>query len=235
MALQEMMEHFFHLYGRRNRIFLSSLRKRVDFLYLAIGDLQEVVRKEMGGKHVEVALARVISRIFCIAENFQNLPLVEMMARKYPAQRCGYCKKFPCACTERRPDVHLEEVATKEQQQWSLKEWCLHFARMYGAKNKEKGIENVLNRLFKEVSEISSLSMNIPNMRSMDEIEQEFALELSDALAWTAAVATILETDLEKAVLDRFGNSCWNCRKNPCICSHFNVTPVPWDKVVHAS
>lgn len=229
MNLKEMMEYFFHLYGRRNRIFLPGLRERIDFLNLAIGDLQESVRKEASLQNLKIALARVIARIFCIAENFWELPLVIVMAQKYPKGHCSYCGQLPCQCLERRPETKLEKSISFEQRNWSLKQWSKHLNTLYGSKNRDKGIENLLNRLFKEISELLSLEMRIPNTTaSLDGIEKEFALELSDALAWTIAVANFFEIDLEEAVLDRYGNGCWKCRYLSCVCTNFNVEPVKW-------
>lgn len=160
---------------------------------LAIGDLQEAIRKEHNREIVGVALARVVARIFCIAENFQSLPLVEMMARKFPVGRCSYCQKSPCACSERRPDARLAESIAKEQLQWTLKDWCEHFNSIYGERNRQKGIENVLNRLFKEIAELMSLRMVVYDVanttQNLDKIEEEFAMELGDALSWIIAVA----------------------------------------------
>lgn len=235
MTLQEMMEHLFKLYGRRNRIFLSGLRERIDFLNLAIGDLQEAVRKKHGPYIYGIALARVVARIFCVVESFQSLPLVETIARKYPSGYCSYCKKSPCACPEKRPSATLEKAPTEEQLQWSLRQWCEHLGALYGARNKRRGIENILNRLFKEIAELLSLQMTIPNMAgSLNGIEEEFALELADALAWTIAVANLLGIDLESAVLQRFGKGCWKCRQVPCVCVGFNVQPANWENVLHA-
>lgn len=229
MNLKEMMKHFFHLYGRRNRIFLPGLRERIDFLNLAIGDLQETIRKEAEDSILKIALARLVSRIFCIAEHFQELPLVEFMARKYPSRYCSYCQQLPCQCPEKRPEAELIVRASDEQWDWGLKRWSFHFQALYGDKNRTRGIENILNRLFKEISELLSLGMRIPNMGgSLDEIEKEFALELSDALAWTIAVANFFEIDLEEAVLDRYGNGCWKCHYLSCVCTNFNVEPVKW-------
>lgn len=245
MTLQALMEHFFELYGLRNRIFLSGLRKRIDFLNLAIADLQDAVRKEVGQEKLKIALARVVSRIFCIAENFINLPFVKAMARKYPLGHCSYCQKWPCQCPERRPEVLIRSSAHNEQMLWSLKEWCLHFDRLYGERNRTKGIENILNRLFKEVSELLTLQMsashNLPVSQnvtepqriksSLHQIVEEFAFELADALAWTIAVANLLRIDLEKAVLDRYGDGCWCCKKKPCDCMNFSYAPVDWSGV----
>ena len=229
MELKALANHFFNLYGRRNRIFLHGLRERIDFLNLAVGDLQDAIRKTPGSRAIEIALARVVARVFCVAEHFIALPLVETMIAKYPAGKCSYCQEFPCACPDIRPDFILEKTLCTSQDQWSLKQWCESLAALYGRRNKEKGIENVLNRLFKEVSELSSLPLKVPFAKlDLDEIEKEFALELSDVLAWTIATANALELDLEKAVWDRFGNGCRKCRQPQCICTHFDVDQVTW-------
>lgn len=231
MTLKELQEHFFRLYGRRNRIFLSSLRERIDFLNLAIGDLQEAIRKEYNPRILGIALARVVSRIFGITENFWSLPFREMMARKYPKRFCSYCRKFPCVCPERRPGPILELVPSKEQLGWSLKDWCQYLNLLYGKRNKIKGIENLTNRLFKEIAELLSLQMMIPNTNdNLDEIEKKFALELSDALAWTIAIANFFKIDIERAVLDRYGKCCWKCQQIPCICTIFNMKQIKWEE-----
>ncbi|MBM2820631.1 MAG: hypothetical protein HW405_391 [Candidatus Berkelbacteria bacterium] len=89
--LQDMIDCFFRLYGPRNRIYLSGLRKRCDFLIIAIGDLQDAIRKEVSRDLLEIALARIVSRIFCIAEAFGEYKLVEVMSDKYRASGCSYC------------------------------------------------------------------------------------------------------------------------------------------------
>lgn len=232
MKLQEMITHFFRLYGRRNSIFLSGIKERIDNLSSGMGDLQEAIRKEAGLHNIGVALARVVSRIFCIAQNFENLPLVEMMARKFPQTHCSYCGKIPCVCSERRPEARLEETASDVQLNWSLEKWCSHFNELYGAKNKGKGIENLLNRLFKEIIELGSLPVKLSRLDSkisLEEIEREFALELADCLSWTIAVANFFEIDLEKSVLDRYGKGCQTCGKNPCNCTFPDIEPVRWN------
>jgi len=125
----------------------------------------------------------------------------------------------------------LSRLILPDQLDWSLTDWSRHLEALYGARNRENGIQNVMNRLFKEISEIFSLTMDIPFIKpdgTLDEIEREFALELADTLSWAIAVANMVGVDIEKAVLDRFGDKCWNCKKNPCECSHFNVQPVDW-------
>jgi len=122
------------------------------------------------------------------------------------------------------------EPISEIQLAWTLKEWQEHFNNFYGQKNKEKGVEYILNRLFREAGELLALQMmTCRGELSSDKIEEEFALELADIFAWTIAVANFLETDLESAVLKRFGRGCWKCNQNPCVCGNFNVKPVKWD------
>lgn len=224
MELEKMIKHFFHLYGRRSSIFLSGLEKRINFLSLAIGGLQDAIRKGVEKPIVGVALAKVVARIFCIAENFKSLSLVEAMTQKYPTEGCSYCGHSPCVCSEERPEPKLKRSISLEQSYWSLQKWCWHLKEVYGQKNKEKSIENLLNRLFKETNELLTLAMEIPNMSdSLADIEKKFALELADALAWTIAVANLLGINLEKAVLDRYGAGCWKCGRFPCVCGQFRL------------
>lgn len=230
-----MMTHFFELYGRRNRIFLPGLLERILFLSLAINDLQEALRKDVERSLLKMAMARIVSRIFCIAEHFHNLPLINALAMKYPFGRCAYCMQFPCACRESRPDATLVVIVEEMQMTWSLRNWCHHLNAVYGAKNENtpNARENLLNRLSREVSELLSILMDLPNnTETIDEIEFEFALELADTLAWTIAIANLLGVDLEKAVIERFvRTNCWNCHQKPCICKHFNVKLVKWSHV----
>jgi NTP pyrophosphatase (non-canonical NTP hydrolase) len=231
MSIGKWMKHLANLYGRRNRIFLPGLADRIDFLNLAIGDLQEAIRKGFSKKAIGVALARVGARIFCVAEHFWSLPLAETMSRKFPEMHCSYCKWFPCRCSENRQNYVLERISPV-QVRWNLSKWQEHLGLLYGSKNRDKGIENILNRLFKEITELSAVRTKVPRMDyKPDKIEEKFALELVDALAWTCAVANYFDIDLEQAVMDRFGNGCWKCAQNPCRCSYFNVEPVDWNKV----
>jgi NTP pyrophosphatase (non-canonical NTP hydrolase) len=233
MELSKLIEHFSALYGRRNRMYLPNLRGRVDILMIAVGDLQKAVRKEMGKVTCEKALARCVSRTFCIVEHFRELPFVEVVSRKYPSGHCSYCGNLPCDCTERRNASKPAENADPAQLQWSLGEWQQHFARAYGEKNRARGLENTINRLFKEVSEVLSLYMEIKEMHtddSLEDAERKFASELSDVFAWTIAAAAILEIDLENAVLLRYGDGCIACKTRfPCTCTHFDVRPKRWN------
>ncbi|MBU1039303.1 hypothetical protein KKC17_03735 [Patescibacteria group bacterium] len=234
MNLQKLMEHFFKLYGKRNRIFLQNLLQRIVFLNLAIADLQEAIRKQADPADLKIALARIVSRIFCVADYFASDQLAVVMSQKYPNSHCSYCQKLPCKCPEKRPSSILTNP-NPTQLNWTLKQWCRHFKKIYGAKNKSKGLENILNRLFKEISELLILAMKTPSTFSahttIDDIEIEFSKELADTLAWTIAIANLLTVDLEQAVLERYGNGCWKCHNTTCTCTEFNYDQVFWPSV----
>lgn len=85
----------------------------------------------------------------------------------------------------------------------------------------------MMNRLFKEVAELMNLEHSLPQTSlTVTEIEHEYALELSDCLAWTIAAANIKEVNLEKVTLDRFWPTCWNCHQKPCVCINFSFNQV---------
>ena len=231
MNLSFLCDHFKEIYRKRNCVFLPSLLERINTLNLTIGDLQEAIRK-YDNEVVSVGLARVVAHIICVADQFHELPFVEIMGRKYHASGCARCHDIPCCCTD-CPKPACEMAPDPSQSAWTLTAWCQYFDRLYGERNRRKGLENVLNRLFKETSELLALAMNTSYWEgfSLEEIYQEFARELVDTLAWTIAVANILGIDLEAAVLKRYGSGCWACRKQQCECLHFDLRPVDWSRM----
>ncbi|MDP2676372.1 MAG: hypothetical protein Q8O83_01670 [bacterium] len=233
MKFSELYEHFFGLYGERNRYFMPDLGDRIDFLAIAIGDLQDAIRKNAHTDLIGLALARVVSRIFCIAEYFNfytihRLNFANALASKYP-HVCAYCKTKPCNCPGGVRPAYDLNLSHGNQDEWALRDWCNHLNELYGANNKQKGIENLINRLSKEVLEMVILRFNMER-RKIDRIEmiKEVGLELADALAWTIAVANYLEINLEHCVLSRYGSGCWNCKAKPCVCDDFVIRQIDW-------
>ncbi len=231
------MDHSFRLYGRRNRLFFWGTTDRIVFLNLAVGDLQDAIRKDKGIEVIGDMLGRVVSRVFCVAEAFKELPLVAVMARKYPLSHCTYCGKMPCQCSEQRPDYKLAEVATPEQMAWDLMQWCQGFAALYGEQNKKKSVEVLLNRLFKEVVELFSIQARVETLEgSLAYVEEEVALELADVLAWTIALANFYDVDLEYCFQVRYGAGCLKCGcPDECECTGFRRGQVEWHRYVAAS
>ncbi|MFA5775201.1 MAG: hypothetical protein WC864_07475 [Ilumatobacteraceae bacterium] len=229
MILRALEKHFFELFGVRNSIYLDGINARIDLLSMSVGDLQDVVRKEIGRDAYAIALARIISRFFCIDDHFRgNLRLVVAFSRKYPLSGCSYCHQRPCQCSETRLAFSSIELAGV-QAGWTLGDWARHLDSVYGERNRRRGIEYVLNRLFREVEELRGVSRRVPRLTSSaTDILNEYALEIADGIAWTAAAANILGVDLEQAVLGRFGDGCTSCRTTPCSCTHFAHEQVDW-------
>ena len=231
--LKGQMDFHLHLFGRRNAIFLpGGLRDRVDYLSLGVADLHNAIRKNASPERMEGALARVISRTFCVAEYIPGLPIVEGFARKYPLDRCSYCEKKPCECEERRAASTLLSVPHEEQLAWSLRQWQEHLGALYGEKNQEKGVEYIFGRLYKETVELLSIALYImsgKDHRTYEEIEEEVTLECCDTLAWNLAVANYYEIDSQEAFIRRYGDGCKSCGANPCVCTNHRMSLVSWE------
>ena len=216
-SLDGLQEHFIHLYARRNDIYLPGRATRIDLLHRGIADLNDAIRKEANREVLERMLARVVSRTFCIAHGTNNISVAEGLRKKFPLEGCSYCHKFPCQCGEKRPAPELGWGETFAQEGWSLKDWQNHLNKLYGEKNREKGIDYIVNRLGSESGELISLEHDILDS-TMDDIEQEYQLELADSLAWTIAAANFFGIDIEKATINKYGKGCEKCGSNPCNC-----------------
>lgn len=228
ISLQDLQGHFIDLYGLRNNVWLPGRLPRINLLNVALGDLQEAIRKGSAREHLEATFARIPSRIFCIAHGINNVSVALAMMEKYPLDGCAYCHSNPCQCREKRPEARLSRVDLySPQHSWRLWDWQHYLDSLYGQKNRERGVENAINRSFKEIAELMNLEHEIPRSRlTRQEIEHEYSLELADCLAWTIALSNIVEVDLEKATLDRFWPRCWNCQGKPCICQDFSFKPI---------
>lgn len=229
-TLSEWQRHFFDEYSVRNRLRLGGPLERVGLLSLSIKDLQDAIRKktELELRILGIALSRVVARIFCIAEHYRDLPLAESFAAKYMGNACCYCGQKPCACSESRRGEPIKAELTN-QPNYTLAECCAGLESKYGAVNRTKGIENLVNRLFSEVGEILSLVMD--SSRSglgNEQLGREIAEELADTLAWAIAVSNFLEVDLQAALVSWFWPNCRVCHAKPCQCGPFSVQLVNW-------
>lgn len=217
-------------YGRRNRLFLQGLTERVHFLLIVVADLHDAVRKGYE-KCYPVAFARIIAGISGIVDHFDvdDLPLEQMMSRKYPSEMCVYCGHVPCDCPERRGQAKLASQANFKQMNWPLYEWCKHLDALYGAKNRTSGIDNVIARLLKEVVEILALKLSASHFNySARKLEEEFALEIADVIAWTIGAANLLGVNLSQAIKDRYEIACPDCQESDCVCTKFDMAPMDW-------
>lgn len=225
-TLDAMQIHFAQLYGRRNNLWVPSRRERIRLLDFGIGELDDFIVKDAPLPDRRTMFARVPSRIFCIAHGVNNTSVAKAMAEKYPRDKCGYCFKMPCVCSENRPDNVLVK-ASATQMNWGMRQWQLHLHRLYGRNNEARGMHYIMNRLGKERRELNYFEGTVKEeTMDADSTEHEYALELADCMAWVMAAASFQEIDLETAVLDRFFPNCWNCKQKPCICVGFNQKQV---------
>jgi len=230
-SLDELQTHFAELYGARNNIWLSNRLDRIVFLNMGVKSLQDAVRKNgddnVSREILETMMARVSSRIFCVAHGVNNTSISKGLIEKY-GKGCGYCGNIPCKCMERRSVFIPNKVITPEQQNWGLSDWQLHLNSLYGNKNKAKGVYAATDHLSQEVVELFHLEyVLVPKMGVKRwDIEHEYSKELADCMAWTIAVASIIGIGLDIATKGRFWPLCWNCQQKPCICGKFNMEQV---------
>src|SRR5579885_3096619 len=173
-TLDQMQNHFADLYGPRNNIYLSGRVARIDFFNIAVGDLHDAMRAgDIPNKTMGVLLARMPSRIFCMAHGMNNVSVASAMAEKFPLEGCAYCHQNPCQCEEKRSNPKLHGVTNPEQLSWRLRDWQNHLVGLYGEKNRQRGADNTMVRLFKEVAELMSFEHSLPqNTSNQKEIER---------------------------------------------------------------
>ncbi|HEX3149164.1 MAG TPA: MazG nucleotide pyrophosphohydrolase domain-containing protein [Gemmataceae bacterium] len=82
----------------------------------------------------------------------------------------------------------------------------------FGAKDGRRGTAGTFMWFIEEVGELSeALRGNRP--------KEHTAAEFADVLAWLATLANIAGVDLDKAVRDKYGAGCPECRRMPCACA----------------
>lgn len=90
------------IYHRRDSIYLSGRSKRIDLLDAGIDDLSVAMRKgATSQKFKEDLIARIISRISCVARSVVDLSVAEGLSEKFPLSGCSYCGKMPCECQDK--------------------------------------------------------------------------------------------------------------------------------------
>lgn len=234
-TLLEWQAFFFRQYGRRNTLYLHDPLARTALLAVAIKDLQDAIRKRVSRAKLSIALARVLARIFCVAQHYQaiDIRVVQSFANKYLAGACSYCHHKPCVCKESwRPAPEKKTCETPFS--WSLARCCEELNALYGEANREKGVDYAVTRLFSELGEALAAIM-VP-LSVYDQLDQQRSLqeisdELADLLAWLIALSILLNIDLEEATTRRFWPRCRECKRSPCECGAFCFKPLVWDRI----
>lgn len=90
-----------------------------------------------------------------------------------------------------------------------VREFQQQIEALYGARDRRRGVDATFRWLAEEVGELARA------LRSRD--PASLHEEISDVLAWTVSVASLMGVDVEAAVL-RYAESCPRCGRNPCVC-----------------
>jgi NTP pyrophosphatase (non-canonical NTP hydrolase) len=80
---------------------------------------------------------------------------------------------------------------------------------LYGARDAERGVDATFRWLTEEIGEVARA------LRKGD--PRELELEFSDALAWLASLANLVDVDLDTAMA-RYADGCPKCGLAPCGC-----------------
>jgi NTP pyrophosphatase (non-canonical NTP hydrolase) len=82
--------------------------------------------------------------------------------------------------------------------------------RLYGDRDKARGVDGTYNWLLEEVAELGQ------ELKGSDRLATE--KEFADVIAWLASLANIMGIDLEKAALAKYPDKCPKCQSSPCQC-----------------
>ena len=223
-----LQQHFEELYGARDRLYLDERYERIRLFETGVADLFDALRREPTPDALNIPFARVVARIFSIANSIDGVRAGEGMMMKFPLGGCAYCHQQPCMCTAFRGEPTLGTSFDTEQSNWNLRTWQQHLNSLYGPANAQKGIWFVTTRLAVETNELVAEEDKV-RISAPNDIRRNYALEVADTMAWTMAAASLLDVDLQTATLLRFGSGCPSCRLNPCQCSRHNFEPVKFE------
>jgi NTP pyrophosphatase (non-canonical NTP hydrolase) len=92
----------------------------------------------------------------------------------------------------------------------SLKNAQQLMLRLYGERDRRRGVEDTFMWLVEEIGELSEAVRK----RDVSNIREEFA----DVLAWLLSLANILDIDISESFKEKYDSVCPSCKKAPCIC-----------------
>jgi len=93
----------------------------------------------------------------------------------------------------------------------TLREFQNRIEAIYGARDRRRGTDATFRWLTEEVGELAR-ALRTRNTDSL-------VGEVSDVLAWTVSVATLVGVDVETATA-RYVSGCPKCGRIPCECPH---------------
>lgn len=224
-SLSELQQYMTEMYEHRSQEYLPRLSDRIDFFEEAAADLMGAVRAD-DFELKEIAVARLGSRLFCVASGLGNIPVHEGLEAKYPATGCARCGAIPCSCGDKesqKPELDLTSVGMRSE--WSMNRWQRFLWDVYGENNQRRGIKDTIARLFSEVVEVRALVRQAPKLGAA-EVARAARLEIADVTAWSLGAASLLGVFMQPAIIERYGAGCPTCGGQVCHC-----TPEQFDHV----
>lgn len=221
LTLLEEIERIRALYSARNARTLDTPDKLVALLGSGVRLLEDAFEEDAADTYAK-CLASIFSRWAACTLHFEGV--VDAMASKY-ASNCAYCSTAPCTCPKVGRPAEKKLMLNPAALEWSLQDWQQHLVKLYGARNRERGMNVALRRLFSELTEVSNelLFSQLPMSGSFSaatgDTRSNIRNELCDVLAWTLACADILNINLMEAVEVRYGRGCPVCKQSPCDCN----------------
>lgn len=104
----------------------------------------------------------------------------------------------------------IPETTADISRSFSLSDLQSLIRTMYSSKDEARGIDGTFMWLMEEVGELAAaLREGKPD---------ELACEFADVLAWLATIANVAGVDLERAVLEKYGQGCPGCGQLVCRC-----------------
>lgn len=107
-------------------------------------------------------------------------------------------------------DVNQRETNPASTPAISFAEFQQLIEKMYGPKDRERGVEGTFMWFMEEVGELSTALRENKHA----ELEGEFA----DVVAWLTTMANVAGIDLTQAIHKKYGTGCPGCQKLVCTC-----------------
>jgi hypothetical protein len=214
-GLQAHMRSVFHV---RNEVYLPGRAPRIELFENGIHDLVASLRLD-NQDLVATALARLTSRMFCIADSLEGVSLSEGLEAKFPESGCLFCGQPSCACGESRATPYVAWPPVRTRQDWSFNDWQNHLWGVYGPANKKRGIESVALRLHAEKGELGAIENHIARGTiKLDQVVPAYSMGTGDLGAWICGVGSLREINVLKATEERYADGCATCGGAQCVC-----------------
>lgn len=228
MNLRDQIASVDQLFGPRNRRYIGSRERHFLFLLDTSRIHLKMVRRGVSNKEiVGHSLASMFGWTCALAHTFGNLPIVEMLSKKYPMTGCSYCQMPTCICTLVRRNECRPADVNPVQLEWSIRDWSNHIKTTYGKNNESLSTAEYALRLEEEIIEI--LRTLIVDLRQRDlsakELDENIASEFADTICWIIANANRRNVDLQAVVEEIYNGNHDSCGNRPCTCGE-----VDWAK-----